>query len=319
MKALFPIIPRAKIWIWLGIIIMVLGLVSFFSYQRYSIQFTGGIELVVDASQINTDLSEVLQAKLIDAGFTPGSVSIGKKDNFATVLVQMKLSDDKEVQQVTETLNNTLREQNVINSGSEILEQSIIWPSIGEYMKRSAVQAVVRGIIFMTVYILFAFAGMRQLVSPALLGVITVLTMLFDIAFPAGMYGLWMATNSAIQIDAVFIIAILTVMWYSINDTIIIFDRVRENYLNKESHIVSGKLPVSELFETSLRQTMKRSIGTSLTTFLVVAAMRIFGTGALKLFAFTFGMWVISGSFSSIFFAAPLAYIFSKKTIAAKK
>jgi len=79
-------------------------------------------------------------------------------------------------------------------------------------MKRSAVQAVVRGIIFMTVYILFAFAGMRQLVSPALLGVITVLTMLFDIAFPAGMYGLWMATNSAIQIDAVFIIAILTVM-----------------------------------------------------------------------------------------------------------
>jgi len=105
---------------------MVLGLVSFFSYQRYSIQFTGGIELVVDASQINTDLSEVLQAKLIDAGFTPGSVSIGKKDNFATVLVQMKLSDDKEVQQVTETLNNTLREQNVINSGSEILEQSII-------------------------------------------------------------------------------------------------------------------------------------------------------------------------------------------------
>lgn len=319
MKALFPIIPRTKIWILLGIIIMVLGLASFFSYQRYSIQFTGGIELVVDASEINVDLSEILQAQLVEAGFTPGSVSIGKKDTFATVLVQMKLSDDKEVQQVTETLNNTLREQNVISSGSEILEQSIIWPSIGEYMKRSAVQAVVRGIIFMTVYILFAFAGMRQLVSPALLGVITVLTMLFDIAFPAGMYGLWMATNSAIQIDAVFIIAILTVMWYSINDTIIIFDRVRENYLNKESHIVSGKLPVSELFETSLRQTMKRSIGTSLTTFLVVAAMRIFGTGALKLFAFTFGMWVISGSFSSIFFAAPLAYIFSKKTIAAKK
>ncbi|MDP2670364.1 MAG: hypothetical protein Q8O99_05530 [bacterium] len=126
MKALFPIIPRTKIWILLGIIIMVLGLASFFSYQRYSIQFTGGIELVVDASEINVDLSEILQAQLVEAGFTPGSVSIGKKDTFATVLVQMKLSDDKEVQQVTETLNNTLREQNVISSGSEILEQSII-------------------------------------------------------------------------------------------------------------------------------------------------------------------------------------------------
>lgn len=231
----------------------------------------------------------------------------------------MKLIDDSQVQKVTEILNQTLRDQQIIKSGTEVLEQSIIGPSIGDYMKRSAVQAVVRGIIFMTIYILIVFAGMRQLVSPALLGVITVLTMLFDIALPAGMYGLRMALNSAVQIDAVFIIAILTVMGYSINDTIIIFDRIRENYQNKESHISSGKFAVAELFEMSLWQTMRRSIGTSFTTFLVVAAMWLFGSGALKLFAFTFGIGVIAGSFSSIFFAAPLAYIFSKKTIATKK
>jgi preprotein translocase SecF subunit len=135
---------------------------------------------------------------------------------------------------------------------------------------------------------------------------------------PAGMYGLWMAINPAIQIDAIFIIALLTIMGYSINDTIIIFDRVRENYAKHEDEYNEGKRKVDELFEDSLRQTMKRSLGTSFTTFLVVTAMWLFGTGALKLFAFTFGVGVIFGSFSSIFFAAPLAYLFSKKTLQKK-
>lgn len=86
----------------------------------------------------------------------------------------------------------------------------------------------------MAIYILISFREMRHLVSPLLLAVITVFTMLFDIAFPAGMYGLWMQANSAIQIDAIFIVALLTIMGYSINDTIIIFDRVRENFLTHE-------------------------------------------------------------------------------------
>lgn len=82
--------------------------------------------------------------------------------------------------------------------------------------------------------------------------------------------------NPAIQIDAVFIIAILTVMGYSINDTIINFDRVRENYINRQAQFEAGKGNVTELFEHSVWQTMRRSIGTSLSTFLVVVAMRIF-------------------------------------------
>jgi preprotein translocase subunit SecF len=70
---------------------------------------------------------------------------------------------------------------------------------------------------------------MRRIISPAALGIITVVTMLFDIALPAGAYGILMMLNPAIQIDTVFIIALLTVMGYSVNDTIVIFDRIREN------------------------------------------------------------------------------------------
>lgn len=319
MKGLFPIIARAKFWIWLGVVVILTSLWLFFTFQQYSIQFTGGVEIVVDTPTIAPSVASAVEKALSSAWMQADSVKIGQKEAFASLVVQMKLADDAQVQQVTALLTKTLIEQQVIGAESGVLEQSVIGPSIGEYMKSSAIKAVVRGMVLMAIYILFAFAWMRQLISPALLGVITLWTMIFDIAFPAGMYGIWMSINPAIQIDAVFIIAILTVMGYSINDTIIIFDRVRENYMAKAEQYQSGALSIADLYETSLRQTMRRSLGTSFTTFIVVAAMRVFGTGSLKLFAFTLGMGVISGSFSSIFFAAPLAYMFSHVSTTQKK
>ena len=319
MKALFPIIPNARMWVAIWLLILIGWFALFFANQRYSIQFTGWVEMVIDAAEIPAGADVVVTKALTDNWFVPGNVTLGKKDEFATLLVQLALTDDTEVQKVTDLLRNALVEGKVIASVDSILEQSIIWPSIGEYMKKSALTALWWGMLLMAIYILFAFAAMRYLISPALLWVITVLTMLFDIAFPAGMYGIWMSMNQVVQVDAVFIIALLTIMGYSINDTIIIFDRVRENYVAHEEQFDEGKWDVAELFEHSLRQTMRRSLWTSLTTFLVVVAMWVFGTWSLKLFAFTFGMGVLSGSFSSIFFAAPLAYLFSQKTLQKKK
>jgi SecD/SecF fusion protein len=98
----------------------------------------------------------------------------------------------------------------------------------------------------------------------------------------------------------------LTNMGYSINDTIIIFDRVRENMQKKawQKWFLFGKV-----FEDSLRQTMRRSFGTVFATFLVILTMYILGAWVIKQFAFTIWIWVIAGSYSSIFISAPLAYI----------
>lgn len=315
MKALFAIMPHAKLWIGICILAMAGWILLFRTNQQYSIQFTGGIEMVIDAPTVDESITTIIRSSLQEVWLSPQNISLGKKDDFASLLIQMKLANDEQVQQVTELMTNTLIENNIIASADNILEQSIIGPSIGDYMKRSATQAIIRGVILIAIYILFAFAEMRHLVSPALLGVITIFTMLFDIAIPAWLYGLWIMINPAIQIDAVFIIAILTVMGYSINDTIINFDRVRENYINRQAQFEAGKGNVTELFEHSVWQTMRRSIGTSLSTFLVVVAMRIFWTGALKTFSFTFGVGVLAGSFSSIFIAVPLAYLASKKTL----
>jgi preprotein translocase SecF subunit len=150
--------------------------------------------------------------------------------------------------------------------------------------------------------------GVRKQVSPVILAAITIFTMLFDILSPAGVYAIMMSIDPTIQIDVIFVIAILTTMGYSINDTVIIFDRIREN-LEK----AGGKaVDYAKIFEDSLRQTMKRSMGTSISTLLVVIAMYVFGAGDLARFAFTMMIGIISGTFSSIFLAAPLAYLIIK-------
>jgi len=180
-------------------------------------------------------------------------------------------------------------------------------------IRKTAQNAIVWGIVLMAVYILFAFAGMRMLISPVLLWVITMLTMVFDVSIAAWAYGLLMKLNSAIQVDTIFIIALLTVLWYSVNDTIVIFDRVRENFLDKQEAIEKWKTSYEEIFEMSLWQTMRRSLATSLSTLVVIIAMYVFGSGILRLFAFTLWIGVIAGTYSSIFLAAPFAYLMSNK------
>jgi preprotein translocase SecF subunit len=119
-----------------------------------------------------------------------------------------------------------------------------------------------------------------------------------------------MMFNTTIQVDTVFIIAVLTVVAYGVNDVIVIFDRIRENVLRhaKDKNIIIGKI-----IEDSLRQTMRRSIGTSLSTLLVLITMFIFGTGVLRQFALAVGCGVIAATCSSIFLGGSLAYILMGK------
>lgn len=294
-------------------IIMTGSLWLFFNNMRYSIQFTGGMEVVVDQHIDDETFIPILMTALDEKQYHDVNVGVGEKDGYESVLLQIEVDDDKQVDEVTEVVVQTLLSTNTITSKEQILESSITGPSIGEYITKTAKNALIWWVILMAFYILFAFAGMRALVSPALLGVVTVITMLFDVSFAAGAYGFLMSINNAVQIDTIFIIALLTVLGYSINDTIVIFDRIRENFVDKQKALEDGRTTHAEIFETSLRQTMRRSVATSLSTLLVVIGMYIFGTGILKMFAFTMWAGVIAGTYSSIFLAAPFAYLLAHK------
>ena len=137
--------------------------------MRYSIQFTGGMELVVDQDidddAFKTALTDALEAKK----YQDFVVGVGEKDGYESVLLQMDVGNDEQVAEVTELVQQVLFDTKTIETKDQILEMSIIGPSIGDYIRKTAKNAIVRGIILMAVYILFAFAGMRMLISPVLL------------------------------------------------------------------------------------------------------------------------------------------------------
>lgn len=319
MKQRFNIIKKTPFWLLLWVILAAWALFLFFQNMRYSVQFTGGMELVVDGTIDDEVLTETLTTALEEKQYQDFVINVWEKDGYESILLQIDVGNDEQVSEVTELVQQILLNTHTISSKDQILEMSIIGPSIGDYIRKAAKNAIIGGIILMAIYILFAFSGMRMLISPFLLGIITILTMIFDVSLAAWAYGFLMSINSTIQVDTIFIIALLTVLWYSINDTIVIFDRVRENFLDKQTALEKGTTSYEEIFEMSLWQTMRRSLATSLSTLLVIVAMYVFGTGILRMFAFTLGVWVIAGTYSSIFLAAPFAYLVSNRQKKKKK
>ena len=221
------------------------------------------------------------------------------------------MEDDAKVVQLSKAISDYLQTENYISSQNEIVESAIIGPSVGNYMQTRASQALIFGIIAMAIYMIFSFGSVRKYINPSILAVVVVLSTIFSISIPAGAYGIRMATNSTIQIDTVFIIAILTIIGYGINDVIIIFDRVRENIIKEWERKDTNMLMI---FEESIWQTMKRSVGTSLSTILVLIWMFVFATGVVANFAFTVWVWVIASALCSIFIAVPTAYLLLKKS-----
>lgn len=262
------------------------------------------MEIKTDAVLDNADANAKLAPKLKEIGYETPSITVSRADGISTLLIQVSVDNQEQVQKLSTAVNSYVGEK------GKILEQSVIGASVGEFVKDSAMKAIIAGLIFIAIYMMFTFSSVREMVSPAVLAVITVVTLLFDISIPAGAYGILAMYNPTVQVDLVFIAAILTIMGYSINDTIIIFDRVRENTQIHDGAIKSGKMSYLKIFEDSLRQTMRRSLGTSLAALIMVIMMRLLGAGMLKTFSFMIGAGILAGTVSSIFIAAPMAYLF---------
>jgi preprotein translocase SecF subunit len=306
MKAPFSIMKRAYLRVGLWAILLLIALFLFFGNARFSEEFTGWVKITVagslDATTAKNDITAYLQSK----GYKNTTVAIELEKDTTKISLKTSVDKDEQVNILSKDIQGFLVEKKYIASTNDVLEQSITWPSVGSYMQKSAKNALIVGVLLMAIYMLFAFAGIRKEISPSLLAVVVIATMIFDVGIPSWAYGFWMMIDHTMTINTVFIIAVLTNMGYSINDTIIIFDRIRENIKIKagQKGILFGKI-----FEDSLRQTMRRSFGTVLSLFLVILAMYLLWTGVIKEFAFTIGIWVIAGSYSSIFISAPLIYI----------
>lgn len=308
----FKIIKHSYFWVGISLLVAITSIFFFFLNSRLSIEFTWGIELSIEKTEQEADLQQSLQDAIIQAWFEQPQVNINQQDETTELLVALPFEDDDQVKEVSSLINTTLIDQDFITSENDIIGSSLNGPSVSGYMKNSAIQAIVIGLIIISIYIMFSFAWVRKHISPLTLWGVTIASMLFATIVAAGSYGVWMMFNDVISIDTIFIISALTIMWYSINDTIIVLDRVRENIAKYNKDLESGNKLYGQLIEDSIWQTMRRSLATGFTTILVAITMMIFGTDLLQKFAFVVGFGVLAGMFSSLFFATPLTYLLLK-------
>lgn len=305
MKRPFSIIKHSYMWVSIWLVLMVVALFVFFSNIRLSEEFTWWVKIgvagVLDENKLVTDITQYMESK----GYEDSNVVVAVENDITKISLRTQVKTDEQVNILSKDVQDALVQKGYIKSTNEVVEQSITGPSVWSYMQKSAKNALIVGVILMAIYMIFSFAGVRKEISPTILAGVVIFTMIFDVWLPAGAYGVRMMLDHTMTVNTIFIIAVLTNMGYSINDTIIIFDRIRENIkINAGKKVLFGKI-----FEDSLRQTMRRSFGTVFAVFLVIVFMFFLGTGAVREFAFTIGMWVIFGSYSSIFMAAPMVYI----------
>ena len=187
------------------------------------------------------------------------------------------------------------------NSIEQVTEKSFnsIGPSVGTELKKKAIMSMIFVILAIITFIAFSFRGVSRPVSSWKYGLIAVVTLLHDIIIPVGVFAL-LSHYSGAEVDTLFVVAILTVLGISVADTIVVFDRVRENI--KDNFAPTFR----EIVGHSLTQVYQRSINTSLTVIIVLLSLYFFGPSSTKNFALMLTAGMFFGTYSSIFLASPL-------------
>ncbi len=237
----------------------------------------------------NPDTTNILTDALFAAGFQSGRIS-EEPDN-TQMIVSVGISD---------WIKENLREK-VADNPFTVLKEDRVGPKIGEELKQDAVLAVFFALIAILIYLGFRFKFVFAFGAVAALFHDVLITLgLFSI-----LYGLVPGLN--LDIDITIVAAFLTLVGYSINDTVIVFDRIRENLKLHKTR------PLFDLINTSISQTMSRTVLTGGTTLITVLVLLIFGGEVLRAFAFTLFFGIIIGTYSSIFVASTLVYEYATK------
>ncbi len=182
-----------------------------------------------------------------------------------------------------------------------------IGPAIGSELRDNAITAFFLVLAGISLYVAFAFRKVSYPVNSWKYGIVTLITLFHDALIPAGAFA-WWGWKYGVEVDTNFIVAVLVIMGFSVHDTIVVFDRIRENLLHSKN-----KDNLSEIIDVSVRQTFARSINTSLTLVLVLVAMYLFGAQSLSYFTLMILIGTLVGTYSSIFVASPMLTFFHRE------
>lgn len=265
---------------------LVLGsLVSIFVFGlRPGIEFTGGSILELeyqDSRPSNQEIKEKL------AELNLGEIYVqptGEKG----VILRMKEISEETHQQILEKL-----------AAAKELRFESLGPVVGQELKEKTKIAVFASLLAIVLYIAFVFKKASRPIASWQYGIASLLALFHDVLIPLGTLSL-LGNFYGVQITIPVIVALLTVLGYSINNTVVVFDRIRENLLKRVG------ATYEETVNISLNQTLSRCLNTSFTTLFVLIAIFLLGGETLKFFALTLILGILAGTYSSIFLASPL-------------
>lgn len=287
------IIKYKKIFIGISTALVVLSLSALLVFKlNIGIDFKGGalIEVVYKTSRpTQADLSKPLETLNL------GGVLLQPTGDLGYIVKTRDLADSEHAA-LLKTLSG--------DDKNPLTEMSFnsIGPSVGRELTRKAILAIILISIAIICFIAFAFRKVSKPVSSWRYGLIAIISLLHDVAIPVGLF-VMLSHYYGAEVDTLFVVAVLTILGLSVSDTIVIFDRIRENLRNQAA---VSKVNFSEVVGKSLEQSFVRSICTSLTVILVLLALFFFGPSTTRYFALMLTAGMFFGTYSSIFLASPL-------------
>jgi preprotein translocase subunit SecF len=299
----FRIIQKRGIWLTISTLLFVIfGLAIILWGLKFGIDFTGGSILEVKFDKNRPEVT-VIQNKLSDLDL--GSLTVQPVGD-SNVSLRFQDSAKEKHDEVIKRLNGIAnpdpksKEKNVV----EEIRYDSVGPSIGAELKSKAINAIFWVFIMIVIYISIAFHKVSKPVASWKYGISALLAMFHDVIITIGVFAV-LGKYFGVEINTPFVAAVLTVLGYSIHDTIVVFDRIREN-LPKSDKDFEGTVNVS------LNQTLGRSINTSLTVMLTLIAIIVFGGESIRSFALALTVGIFIGTYSSIFVASPLLVVWEK-------
>lgn len=281
------IIGRRKIWYSISAILIIPGIVALFLWGlNFGIDFKGGALLQVQYSQ-NKSVDEVKNC-LKDLNL--GNLVITSSNNNGFLIRSAQVTPEQHAK-ITEALNK-------VGENKETSFQSV-GPTVSRDIEKKAIYSIIFASLAIIFFIAYAFRRLPKPASSWHFGVCAVIALIHDLAFVIGLFAI-LGHFLGYEIDSLFITALLTIMGFSVHDTIVVFDRVRENLRKHPSN------PFGNNVNTSIVQTLNRSLNTSLTVLIVLASLYFLGGQTLHHFVLALLVGIAIGTYSSIFNAAAL-------------
>jgi len=296
----FKIIQKRGVWLGVSAGLFVVCLAALMVWGlKLGIDFTGGSLLEVAFTgarptvvQVESGLADLKLGSLI---IQP----VGDKD----MMLKFQETAEETHQSILSRLNELAKKDNQNNSIEELRFESV-GPSIGQELKIKSLWAIFFALVAMLSYITYVFRKVSRPVASWKYGTAAIIAMFHDVVITMGVFA-FLGHYYGIEINTAFVAAVLTVLGYSVHDSIVVFDRTREN-LPKSNEDFAGTVNIS------LNQTLVRSINTSLTSLLVLLAIIIFGGASIRTFVLALAVGIFIGTYSSIFVASPLLVVWEK-------